>query len=174
MFSSGYHSCVISPLKVNGTILHKSWQCQGFYLYPLTYKTQVLFLFPTILLLYDSFLKSSFSPPCFIPSQLKTKTSSKQVASLLRPWKSSSLPFSVLGLALPQPGAAESSCFRCWDSNQVVTLLKQHMQQMFISGIKRDKSCLVKMGSLEMTKILPLGKAEQFWGGFLFMSVWKA
>lgn len=39
------------------------------------------------------------------------------------------------------------------------------MQQLFTSGIKRDKASSVKMmGSLEMTKGLSLGKAEQFGG----------
>jgi len=38
------------------------------------------------------------------------------------------------------------------------------MQQMFMSATKRDEARLVTMGSLETTKILSLGKAEQFQG----------
>lgn len=58
-----------------------------------------------------------FSPSLFYSFSIEKKTSSKQGVRLLRPCKSSSLSFLVLDLALPQPGAAESSCFRCWDSN---------------------------------------------------------
>lgn len=119
------------------------------------------------------FFEIQFFLSLVIPPQLKQRRLQNKSAITEASRSPADFLFSVLGQAVPQLGAAESSWFRRWNSNGIVTLLKQHIQQMFMFSTKRDKACLVKMDSLKKTEVLSFDKAEHSGGDFCCKSVRK-